>query len=185
MNRSKTSEKWIKAGYELFASQGLDGVRVERVARMLGLNKSGFYHYFVDLDNFSRQLIQHHSTAFDAFLEDVGQCQNIDPEYISVLIKHKITIMGQIHLVGDRGSRLLNGTHKALDDKIDFAILDIWADHIQLPNNLSLALEYHKLVRDAFYSRVNLENFNYEYLHTLAEETKGIVAKMIKEKTNV
>ena len=117
MNGSKTSEKWIKAGYELFASQGLDGVRVERVARTLGLNKSGFYHYFVDLDNFSKQLIQHHFTAFDAFLEDVGHCQNIDPEYISVLIKHRITIMGQIHLVRDRGNQLLNRAHKELDDK--------------------------------------------------------------------
>ena len=185
MGGAKTSEKWIQAGYELFASEGIDGVHVERLARMLGLNKSGFYHYFVDVDNFSRQLIQHHFTAFDNFIKDVDHCQNIDPEYIGVLINHKTTIMAQIHLVRNRGNRLLSDVHKELDNKIDHAVLRIWADHIQMPDNLNLALEYHRLIRDVFYSRVNPENFNYEYLHTLAEETKGIVAKMIKEKTNV
>ena len=185
VNKPKTSKRWIEAGYELFASEGLGGIHVERLARIVGLNKSGFYHYFNDMDNFSGQLIHHHFTAFDIFLEDVHQCQNIDPEYIKVLIKHKITIMGQIHLVRDRGSRLLNGTHKTLDDKIDHAIQRVWADYIQMPDNPILALEYHRLIRDVFYSRVNPENFNYEYLHNLAEEAKGMVSKMIGEKTIV
>ena len=185
MNKPKTSKRWIEAGYELFASEGLEGIRVERLARIVGLNKSGFYHYFADFDNFSLELIKHHFAAFDIFLEDVDRCQNIDPEYISILIKHKVTIMGQIHLVRDRGSRLLNGTHKALDDKIDHTIQRIWANYIQMPDNLNLALEYHRLIRDVFYSRVNLENFNYQYLHNLAEEAKGMVSKMIKEKIKI
>ena len=70
--------------------------------------------------------------------------------------------MGQIHLVRDRGNQLLSGAHKELDDKIDRAVARIWADHIQMPDNLNLALEYHRLIRDVFYSRVNPENFNYE-----------------------
>ena len=185
MNRSKSSEKWIEAGYEIFVSEGLDGIRVERMARMLGLNKSGFYHHFVDLDNFSRQLIRFHFEAFDDFVNDVGDCLNIDPEYINVLIKHKITIMGQIHLVRNKDNPLLDGTHKELDDKIDHAVQRIWANHIQMPANQQLALEYHRLIRDVFYSRMNLKNFNYEYLHNLAEETKWIVIKMIKEKATV
>ena len=93
--------------------------------------------------------------------------------------------MGQIHLVRNRGNRLVNDSHKELDNKIDHAVLRIWADYIHLSNNQNLAFEYHRLIRDVFYSRVNLENFNYKYLHNLAEETKEIVSKMIREKTNV
>jgi AcrR family transcriptional regulator len=37
---------WIKAGYKLLGTEGMDGIKVERLARILDLNKSGFYHYF-------------------------------------------------------------------------------------------------------------------------------------------
>ncbi len=39
-------EKWIKAGYALLATDEIDGINIERLARALNVNKSGFYHYF-------------------------------------------------------------------------------------------------------------------------------------------
>jgi len=35
-------DAWIKAGYKLLGKEGVDGVKVERLARILQLNKSGF-----------------------------------------------------------------------------------------------------------------------------------------------
>jgi AcrR family transcriptional regulator len=43
-------EAWIKKGYSLLAKEGLSGIQVGSLARMMGVNKSGFYLHFGDRD---------------------------------------------------------------------------------------------------------------------------------------
>ncbi|MGK3952431.1 TetR/AcrR family transcriptional regulator [Microbacterium sp. I2] len=43
-------EKWIEEGLRVLAEQGVDAVRVEVLARALGVTKGGFYGYFGDRD---------------------------------------------------------------------------------------------------------------------------------------
>ena len=58
MEKAKNLSVWTEAGYKLFAEEGLEGIQVERLARILQLNKSGFYHYFGDLDGYCEELIK-------------------------------------------------------------------------------------------------------------------------------
>jgi hypothetical protein len=46
-NSKKTIQGWLDVGYKIFAHEGPEGIQVERLARILGVNKSGFYHFFV------------------------------------------------------------------------------------------------------------------------------------------
>jgi hypothetical protein len=48
-----------RAGYELLSTDGMEGIKVERLARNLALNKSGFYHYFKAMDVFVKSLLRH------------------------------------------------------------------------------------------------------------------------------
>ncbi|MFE1410781.1 TetR/AcrR family transcriptional regulator [Streptomyces sp. NPDC085524] len=41
-------EKWVEAGLRALASGGVDTVRVEALAKALGVTKGGFYGYFAD-----------------------------------------------------------------------------------------------------------------------------------------
>ena len=50
-------EDWINLGYRLFAEQGASGINVEKMAKMLKVNKSSFYWYFKTKKEFIRQLI--------------------------------------------------------------------------------------------------------------------------------
>ncbi|KIQ64958.1 TetR family transcriptional regulator [Kitasatospora griseola] len=43
-------EKWVGAGLQTLASGGVDAVRVEALAKSLGVTKGGFYGYFADRD---------------------------------------------------------------------------------------------------------------------------------------
>ncbi len=43
-----TREQWVDAAVSAFRAQGLDGVRVEPVARALGVTKGSFYWHFAD-----------------------------------------------------------------------------------------------------------------------------------------
>ncbi|HMG91387.1 MAG TPA: helix-turn-helix domain-containing protein [Chryseolinea sp.] len=45
-------EIWLKAGYKLLGREGMEGVKIERIARVLNLNKSGFYYYFKTMEGF-------------------------------------------------------------------------------------------------------------------------------------
>jgi AcrR family transcriptional regulator len=60
MPKPATYRVWIENGYALFAQDGLDGIQVERLAKMVSLNKSGFYHYFGDRESFLEELMKHH-----------------------------------------------------------------------------------------------------------------------------
>src|SRR6201993_2515823 len=43
-----TSESWIEAGFKELARAGIEGVRVEVLAKNLGVTKGGFYRRFRD-----------------------------------------------------------------------------------------------------------------------------------------
>ncbi|MFG2288256.1 TetR/AcrR family transcriptional regulator [Streptomyces sp. NPDC048595] len=43
-------EKWVEAGLQALAAGGVDTVRVEALAKALGVTKGGFYGYFTDRD---------------------------------------------------------------------------------------------------------------------------------------
>lgn len=180
--REPNLKKWIETGYELFAQEGPVGIQVERLARILGLNKSGFYHYFGDMETFSEELIKHHYRLFDQFLKDLESCANVDPDSILVLLKHKVTVMAQMHLVRNKSNSMFYGAHQELDDKVSQAMLPIWAKHLSVSNNPELVSQYFSMIRDMFYSRILWSNFTYDYLHGITVEAKGIITKILTEK---
>lgn len=50
-------EDWIDLGYKTFANQGVSGIVVERMAKVLKVNKSSFYWHFKTKKEFIRQLV--------------------------------------------------------------------------------------------------------------------------------
>ena len=43
-------ETWVEHGLQVLAEGGVDAVRVEALAKALGVTKGGFYGYFADRD---------------------------------------------------------------------------------------------------------------------------------------
>ena len=102
MEKAKTSLLWAAAGYELFAKEGLEGIQVERLARILQLNKSGFYHYFADLEGFCQELIQLHRRKMDLLLSEVREIKKLDPDYLLLLVKYTSTVMFQVQITRNK-----------------------------------------------------------------------------------
>jgi len=48
---------WINLGYRLFSEEGVTGIVVEKMAKKLKVNKSGFYWHFKTKEKFIEQLI--------------------------------------------------------------------------------------------------------------------------------
>lgn len=50
-------EDWINLGYSIFSEQGASGIVVEKMAKLLNVNKSSFYWHFKTRKDFIQQLI--------------------------------------------------------------------------------------------------------------------------------
>ena len=82
-------DAWIKAGYKLLGKEGVDGVKVERLARILQLNKSSFYHYFGNMKTYLRSLLEYHVEMAKGIAPEIAGCENLDPDLLLLMIKHK------------------------------------------------------------------------------------------------
>ncbi|MEV6102333.1 TetR/AcrR family transcriptional regulator [Nocardia sp. NPDC051981] len=88
-------ETWIDAGLAALATGGVDAVRIESLAKALGVTKGGFYGYFADrealltamLDTWERE-------AVDNVVEEVARAEG------SVLDKARLA--GHLTFSGDR-----------------------------------------------------------------------------------
>lgn len=178
MENLSTKEKWIVTGYELFAEEGPKDIRVERLARILDLNKSSFYHFFGDLDYFFQQMVAYHHAQVELYLADVRKCRNFDPDFLHTLVHHKVPVLAHMQLVLNRHVPLFFDAYKQVNVKADRVILPLWSVFIGIPEQPELALQYFEQVRDMFYSRISNNTLNYEFLHALVHEAREIVLKM-------
>ena len=181
MSRSKSYALWINAGYELFAREGNEGIQVERLARIIGLNKSGFYNYFGDMGIYFEHLMLHHRQTTDLFCNEIDLCSSFDPDYLNLLVKHKITVLAQNQLVRNRHIKLFLDTYNEVNLKVDHAVLPMWASFLEIPEQPAVAFRYYEMTRSTFFSRVNVDNLTYELGNEIATEAKSIIQEMIKK----
>lgn len=183
MSRAKNFSIWTEAGYELFAAEGPDGIQIERLARILKLNKSSFYHYFGYLERYIKELVALHRQKADIYLIELKQISSIDPNYLELLVKHKTAIMFQVHLIRIKHNALFQSIATHIDQQVDKVLSQMWGDYLGLREYPQLAIRYFNIVRDMFYARLSYRNFNYPFLHNLMNEARVVMTQITDSKT--
>lgn len=176
-------EKWVKAGYQLLATDEIDGINIERLARTIRANKSGFYHYFGTKEEFFRNLLRHHIHTAQMVAAEIQRCDTIDPDLLHVIVKERIFFLVEAQL-------LVKG--KPLKTKIDTTdagriiadeVVALWRKHNEPLTDLKIALANVNSIRHFFYARINAQNINYKHLHVLTEEIKGLLNLHMRKDT--
>lgn len=175
MRKAEAFYKWLETGYQLFGQEGPEGLQVERMARMLGLNKSGFYHYFGDLDTFIDDLLQMHRTNVKELTEKFRQGRSFDPDFYNVLLSNKPTVLCHMQLVRFRHEKRYPTVYQELNALIDPQIVRLFAPHVGLDDQPALAARFFDQSRDMFYSRITEENLNEAFLRNLVDEVRGLI----------
>ena len=160
-------QEWIDSGYELFAQEGPEGIQVERLARILKLNKSGFYHYFCDPEIFLITLFNHHRDQARQMAVHIRQCKLLDPDYFMVVVKFKLFALVQGKLISRKNNLLYNELLKEVREIIDAPLLPLWRRTFFLPDNQAVVLSHFSLFDNAFHAQVNVNNVTYEFLHQM------------------
>ncbi|MET9952874.1 helix-turn-helix domain-containing protein [Streptomyces sp. NPDC006339] len=88
-------EKWIEAGLRVLAAGGVDAVRVEALAKTLGVTKGGFYGYFADREELLAEMLD---TWERESVDDV--IDRVEREGVDA--RDKVRLAGRLTFSGDR-----------------------------------------------------------------------------------
>ncbi|MFI1654173.1 TetR/AcrR family transcriptional regulator [Streptomyces sp. NPDC020472] len=89
-------ERWVEEGLAVLADGGPDAVRVEALAKRLGVTKGGFYGHFADRDALLAAMLDTwEREAADQVIDRVRQDADGDPRDL-------ITLAGMLTFSGDR-----------------------------------------------------------------------------------
>jgi len=172
--------RWIQAGYKLFAVEGADGIKVERLARILKLNKSGFYHYFSSQDNFFNELFLHHQSAICRMALETQHCKSLDPDYFKLVLKYKLSALVQGQLAKHTKNPSYGSVLKETSRIAEHALLPLWRKAFNLPDDPELVRNHFALFRNAFHARAQFEKLTYQLLHEVMAETNHMMLKIFR-----
>lgn len=174
------AETWIRAGYEILSTEGINGIKIERLARNMRLNKSGFYYYFGGMKSYMKSLLEHHIHTAGEVAKGISACENIDPDLLLLVIKHKTFFLVESELV--LKSKSQHDIHISSESAkiINQQLLQLWQKKSASPAETQVALAYLDIACRFFYSYIHAENINYEFLHTLVTETRNILHKVVR-----
>jgi len=183
MRDTKGYDAWIQAGYNLFSQEGHEGIQIERLARILDLNKSGFYHFFGDRDTFFEHLMLYHTSVADQFKKEIDACSSFDPGYLEVVMKYKVPILINNQLVRNRHIKIFEHTFTEISNKVKPSVTRVWSEYLGISEWPELTIRYFEMIQGTFYSRVTQDNFEYEFVRALSEEVKMIIKQMIRSES--
>ena len=96
MKRVSKAE-WLQTALKLLDSEGVEAIRVDRIARELGISRSGFYWHFKNRDDLRTQIVDYWAhefsevvTAIPAILE--GPPRQRLERTMEMLLEHDLTI---------------------------------------------------------------------------------------------
>ncbi len=180
MSKKNSKNTWIESGYNQFAAEGLEGIQIERLARITGLNKSGYYHYFRDRETFLEKLMEKHLDTATYMADDLRAVQQFDPQFMEVLIKHATPVMAHNQLVRNRHDKLLVSTYHKVNDIVDPIVSQSFADFIGFRDHLEFSTRYYYQVRDTFYSQITFERMNYPFLRDFMYKAKEVIQHAVE-----
>ncbi len=167
--------EWINTGYKVFALQGPDSLRVEKLARDVGKSKSSFYHHFADMEVFTSFLLDHHLDQIKLVAEKEASCDTME-ELIEVIVAHKMDLLFNRQLRFHRNEKEFVKFYEKANELALESILNVWARFLGLTDQTYLARMVLVLVLENFFLQITEENLNKEWLAAYLLEIKEMIA---------
>jgi len=87
---------WLEAGLVALESQGVEGVRVEGLARALTIAKSGFYWHFKDRAEILNEMLEFWAHEYTEVVTSNAKLRALDPEKrlfltANMILEHNLT----------------------------------------------------------------------------------------------
>lgn len=148
----------------MFALNGMNGLQVEPIAKIVGKSKSSFYHLFADTEIYLDELLTYHISQVKLMCEKEGKAKNFNPDIIHIFLEHKIDILFnkqlRINHQNTQFRKVLNKTDEGLAEVYTYL----------LRTDLKLKLKpkgidsFFQLALHNFFLEISADNFNFQWL---------------------
>jgi AcrR family transcriptional regulator len=170
----ENKELWIQTGYEIFAVAGLSGLKIEVLAKKVGISKSSFYHHFADLELFLEHLLKYHLQQSKIIAEKEFKCQNIDPELIQILLDHKIDLLFNRQLRIYRNQKIFADTLNLSNQAVGSSFVLVWVKELNLKLNQKQLESIFELAIENFFLQITPDNLTQQWLSDYFTNLKRI-----------
>ena len=79
VSKRVTRDQWLQQALQIFASSGEGGLKIEELARTLGVAKSGFYFHFKDREDFLQHLIDYWAHEYTEIVVENKKMLEVEP----------------------------------------------------------------------------------------------------------
>ncbi len=110
VSRGVSRTEWVQAALEILNKEGVGQITIDRLARNLGISRSGFYWHFRNRDELLRVLLDFWSREMTQVITENVEIAALDP-------KGRLTITAQMVVDHDMARYELAIRHWALSDK--------------------------------------------------------------------
>jgi len=175
-----TELAWITAGYATFAERGPEALKVEQLARQVGISKSSFYHHFADIPSFIDRLLNYHLERAEHLGDRTRACATFDPEFLHVLLDSKPDLVFNRQLRNQRENLSYQLCYQRAHTFVEHAVVGIWAEALGIPGRTELARNLFTVVADLFYQRFKKDELTYEWLQEFLLEVHGFMGDAVR-----
>jgi AcrR family transcriptional regulator len=174
---TETAQKWIEAGYAMFAEIGPKDFKIEKLANHLGLNKSGFYHYFSDREGFFSELMEYHDLNGRKFVQEISLIKEFMPDYVNLLIKYKTGVSVQMQLRKNANIPMFKECFYRVQKRNNIYQIPLWAGYLNLTDH-QLATELQEIAMEVLMTRMESQKLTFDFLSGVFEGIKHTLDKL-------
>ena len=169
---------WIQSGYELFADKGPSGLKIEVLAKKVGISKSSFYHHFADIEIFTQLILSHHLYNASIISEKEKRCENIDPELISVLLEHKIDLLFNRQLRVSRQNKIYEQCLCESNKIMGTSFINVWTKVLKPTLSPNVINGVYELALENFYLQITPDTLNRQWLSAYFKNLTRLVTNL-------
>ena len=175
----KTKEIWITKGYEIYALNGLKSLKIEQLAKDVGISKSSFYHHFADLEYFFENLLNYHFQKCSILSQKEKNCKKIFPELIETLLEHRTDLLFHRQLRINRNDKIIESALLKSNQILGNYAVMLWAKEINLNLTTNQLNGLFEIATDDFYMLINKDNLDYQYLSNYFKNLSQITKQFV------
>lgn len=175
---SEKSQRWIEEGYDMISKTGISSIKVESIARKINKNKSSFYYYFGDTEQFLDELLAYHITRVEQFAVVAKACKQVRPDLLQLFVEYKTDFFFHKQLRINRDNPQMKKCFETAFEKVDQAIIEQWAAFLDLTSQPLLARTFLHLVAENFLLQITESTFNYQWLDNYLGDVNSIFRQM-------
>lgn len=165
---------WLEQGYRTFAYEGPAGLKVERLAKAVGKNKSSFYHHFAEMEIFINRLLRYHMDQATIMADKESKSNSLDA-LIAVLLEHKLDLLFNRQLRIHRENTAFEQCFIETNEVTYQSIIKLWAEILDLKEDTYLAGLVLRLSLENFFLQITDETLNRNWLQNYFSQLKSLI----------